>query len=272
MVVAVISLVLGLGMSAAAPSSVPSNVPYALDAPLPSTASSPSVDAAAPYTPAVLSLIAQIEPSNPPTQAQLANASALLHDGPNSTCHNVGPVSAPTGTTPSIAPICWTDAQGVLNTSGRTARGSTGPMTLMGLGATFDRQLGNAWGQTEGTEARAFMVTGMFGPQTDLDRLPNWGRNLTDDRRGSVPQRRRWSPRRSTASRASASMSQMKHFVVYNGQNQNANTDIQDQAAARALPDAVRGRLRRRPRGGDDVLVPDLARHLDEPAGARSRR
>ena len=58
-------------------------------------------------------------------------------------------------------------------------------------------------------------------------------------------------------------MSQMKHFVVYNGQNQNANTDIQDQGAARALPDAVRGRLRRRPRRGDDVLVPDLARHLD---------
>ena len=26
-------------------------------------------------------------------------------------------------------------------------------------------------------------------------------------------------------------MSQMKHFVVYNGQNQNANTDIQDQAS-----------------------------------------
>ena len=23
------------------------------------------------------------------------------------------------------------------------------------------------------------MVTGLFGPQTDLDRLPNWGRNLT---------------------------------------------------------------------------------------------
>ncbi len=23
------------------------------------------------------------------------------------------------------------------------------------------------------------MVTGLFGPQTDIDRLPNWGRNLT---------------------------------------------------------------------------------------------
>ena len=228
MVVAVASLALGLGMSAAAPSSVPSNVPYSLNAPLPSTASSPSVDAAAPYTPAVLSLIAQLEPSNPPTQAQLANASALLHDGPNSTCHNVGPVSAPTGTTPSITPICWTDAQGVLNTSGNNARGSTGPTTLMALGATFDRQLGNAWGQAFGTEAREFMVTGTFGPQTDLDRLPNWGRNLTTT--GEDPfLSNQMVATQINGIQGAGSMSEMKHFVVYNGQNQNLNTDIQDQ-------------------------------------------
>jgi beta-glucosidase len=227
-VVAVASLALGLGMSAAAPSSVPSNVPYLLNAPLPSTASSPSVDAAAPYTPAVLSLIAQLEPSNPPTQAQLANASALLHDGPNSTCHNVGPVSAPTGTTPSITPICWTDAQGVLNTSGNNARGSTGPTTLMALGATFDRQLGNAWGQAFGTEAREFMVTGTFGPQTDLDRLPNWGRNLTTT--GEDPYvSDQMVATQINGIQGAGSMSQMKHFVVYNGQNQNLKTDIQDQ-------------------------------------------
>jgi beta-glucosidase len=228
LVVAIGSLALGLGISAAAPPSVPSNVPYALDAPLPSPAGSPSVDAAAPYTPAVLSLIAQLEPSNPPTQAQLANASALLHDGPNSTCHNVGPVSAPAGTTPSITPICWTDAQGVLNTSGNNARGSTAPTTLMALGATFDRQLGNAWGQAFGTEAREFMVTGTFGPQTDLDRLPNWGRNLTTT--GEDP----FLSHQMVATQINGiqgvgAMSQMKHFVVYNGQNQNLNTDIQDQ-------------------------------------------
>jgi beta-glucosidase len=227
-VVSIASLALGLGMSTAAPSSVPSNVPYSLDAPLPSTASSPSVDAAAPYTPAVLSLIAQLEPSNPPTQAQLANASALLHDGPNSTCHNVGPVSAPAGTTPSITPICWTDAQGVLNTSGNNARGSTGPTTLMALGATFDRQLGNAWGQAFGTEAREFMVTGTFGPQTDLDRLPNWGRNLTTT--GEDPfLSNQMVATQINGIQAAGAMSQMKHFVVYNGQNQNINTDIQDQ-------------------------------------------
>ena len=131
-------------------------------------------------------------------------------------------------TTPSISYICWTDAQGVLNTSGPNARGSTGPMTLMGLGATFDRGLGNAWGQTEGAESRAFMVTGMFGPQTDLDRLPNWGRNLTTT--GEDP----FLSRELVASQINGmqgvgAMSQMKHFVVYDGQNQNANTDIGDQ-------------------------------------------
>jgi hypothetical protein len=127
----------------------------------------------------VLDLIHQLEPSSPPTRAEIANASKLLHDGPSGACHNVGPVSAPSGTNPSIAPICWTDAQDVLNTSGPNARGSTGPMTLMGLASSFDLGLANAWGQTEGNASRAFMVTGMFGPQTDLDRLPNWGRNLT---------------------------------------------------------------------------------------------
>jgi len=133
---------------------------------LPSTKNSPSFDAYAPYTPAVLNLIAQLEPSNPPTQAQLANADAILHDGANSSCHNVGPVGTPAGTTPSIMALCWTDAQGVNVTSGPNVRNTTAPMTLLGLGATFDRTVGNVWGQTEGSESRELMVTGMFGPQS----------------------------------------------------------------------------------------------------------
>src|SRR5512143_2539879 len=60
----------------------PPNVPYDLPVTLPSTMSSPPVDQYAPYTPVVLSLIAQLEPSNPPTQAELANADRLLHDTP----------------------------------------------------------------------------------------------------------------------------------------------------------------------------------------------
>jgi beta-glucosidase len=202
--------------------------PYSLPVTLPSSVSAPPVDAAAPYTKAVLDLIHQLEPTSPPSATDLANADKLLHDGPSPACHNVGPVSAPTGTAPSIAPICWTDAQGVLNTSGPNARGSTAPMTLMGLGATFDRSLANAWGQTEGAESRAFMVTGMFGPQTDLDRLPNWGRNLTTT--GEDPYlSNQLVAAQINGMQGTGAMSEMKHFVVYNGQNQNANTDIGDQ-------------------------------------------
>src|SRR5262249_7371354 len=74
-------------------------VPYTVPVKLPATTVSPSVDAAAPYTPAVLSLIAQLE-SPPFTLAEIQNATSLLHDGTNNTCNAVGPVgglSAPDG-------------------------------------------------------------------------------------------------------------------------------------------------------------------------------
>jgi beta-glucosidase len=222
---ATFSMAVGVALPAAASADVP---PYSLPVTLPTARTSPAVDANAPYTSVVLDLIKQLEPSTPPTRDQLANADKLLHDGANGACHNVGPVSAPTGTNPSIAPICWTDAQGVLNTSGPNARGSTGPMTLMGLGSTFDRSMGNAWGQTAGTEAREFMVTGIFGPQTDLDRLPNWGRNLTTTGEDPYLSNQMVSAQ-INGMQGSGAMSQMKHFAVYNGQSQNINTDISDQ-------------------------------------------
>ncbi len=228
-VTAIALLSLGLSLSAAAPSQpAKSNVPYSFPVQLPAPASSPTVDAAAPYTPAVLSLIAQLEPSKNPTQAELSAAGALLHDQASPACHNIGPVPAPIGTTPSIQQICWADAQGVLNTSGNNARGSTAPTTLMALGSTFDRALGNVWGQTEGTESREFMVTGMFGPQTDLDRLPNWVRNLTTTGEDPFLSNQLVS-QQINGMQGSGTMSQMKHFVAFNGQNQNAETDIGDQ-------------------------------------------
>ncbi len=210
-------------------SSTPSDVPYSLPVRLPATSSSPPVAADAPYTPAVLNLIAQLEPSNPPTEAELANASILFHGGTNTTCNNVGPTAAPRGTTPSIMPPCWTDAQGVNTFSGPNAENTTGPTTLMNLASSFDRSLAGVWGQTEGTEARELMVTGLFGPQTDIDRLPNWGRNLTTT--GEDP----YLSGQSVAAQingiqGAGALSQMKHFAVYNGQSQNTNTQISDQA------------------------------------------
>ena len=125
--------------------------------------------------------------------------------------------------------LCWTDAQGVLNTFGPQARGSTAPMTLMGLASSFYRGLGNVWGQTEGREARAFMATGLFGPQTDLARQPNSIRNLTAT--GEDPYlSQEMVAAQIEGMQGVGAMSQMKHFAVYNGQNQNANTDVQDQA------------------------------------------
>ena len=214
---------------AAAAVVTPANVPYALPVTLPKDGSSPTVASTAPYTPAVLSLIAQLLPDNPPTAAELANASMLVHGGVNTSCHNVGPVAAPTGTTPSIDPECWTDAQGVNVTSGSNVRNTTGPSDLMSLGATFDPTIGNSWGQTEGSESRELMVTGLFGPQTDIDRLPNWGRNLTTT--GEDPYlSSQMVAAQINGMQSAGTMSQMKHFAVYNGQNQNANTDITDQA------------------------------------------
>ena len=72
------------------------------------------------------------------------------------------------------------------------------------------------------------MVTGMFGPQTDLDRLPNWSRNLTTTGEDPLLSSQMVAAQINGMQGAGA-MSEMKHFVVYNGQNQNLNTDITDQ-------------------------------------------
>src|SRR5215469_3378405 len=214
---------------AARAEAAPSDVPYTLPVQLSATTSSPTVAADAPYTPAVLNLISQLEPDNPPTLAELTNASLLFHGGVNTTCHNVGPTAAPTGTTPSIMPPCWTDAQGVNVTSGPNVAKTTGPTTLMGLASSFDTQLGNVWGRAEGTESRELMVTGLFGPQTDIDRLPNWGRNLTTT--GEDPYLSgAMVATQINGMQSVGTPSEMKHFAVYNGQNQNANTQISDQA------------------------------------------
>src|SRR3954469_11099710 len=80
-VVAGLGLVVGLsGARADAP-------PYSLPVTLPAaTAKSPPVDPNAPYTALVLDLIHQLEPTSTPAnpvRSELANASNLLHDGPN---------------------------------------------------------------------------------------------------------------------------------------------------------------------------------------------
>jgi beta-glucosidase len=99
----------------------------------------------------------------------------------------------------------------------------------MNLASSFDRNLANVWGQTEGTEGRELMVTGLFGPQTDIDRLPNWGRNLTTTGEDPYLSEQMVASQINGIQGANA-MSEMKHFAVYNGQSQSCNTEISDQA------------------------------------------
>jgi len=142
-------------------------------------------------------------------------------------------------TNPSITKLCWADAQGINPTGGPSGPGggapngqtlTTSPNEILGDASTFDRRLMNVWGQTEATEGRELMMTGLFGPQTDLNRLPNWGRGhqtggedpflsgtLVGEQINGI--------------QAKGFMSEMKHFLMYNGENQNGNSDVQDQAA-----------------------------------------
>ena len=135
--------------------------------------------------------------------------------------------------------LCWADAQGINPTGGPSGPGggapngqtlTTSPNEILGDASTFDRHLMNVWGQTEATEGRELMMTGLFGPQTDLNRLPNWGRGHQTG--GEDP----FLSGQLVASQINGIqgkgfMSEMKHFLMYNGQNQNSESDVQDQAA-----------------------------------------
>src|SRR6478736_8265136 len=85
---AALCLALAVGPSSAVAAGP--TVPYALPVVLPATTVSPPVDAAAPYTPAVLSLIAQLE-APPMTLAKIQNVDTLLHDGVNTNWHHGPP-------------------------------------------------------------------------------------------------------------------------------------------------------------------------------------
>src|SRR4051794_37859395 len=116
--------------------------PYQLPAGLPAAVTSPAVDPAAPYTPLVRSLIGQLLPDDPPTLVELQNAAKLFQGGlgqiNGGRCHGVGAVTAPTGTTPGIAPLCWADSVGVNLVSGPNAGRTSATAEPLALGSTFD--------------------------------------------------------------------------------------------------------------------------------------
>jgi hypothetical protein len=157
---AAISLALVVGMTAAGADLVP----YQLPVTIPTDTTAPPVDASAPYTPAVLSLISQLE-SPTLTLAEIQNATTLLHDGTNATCHAVGPVGGPVGLDASGNPTTTTLAGNattlsnevdsthitVASATGLTAVGTT---VYIGSGATAE------WGTTAAGSSGTSIVLG----------------------------------------------------------------------------------------------------------------
>ena len=182
----------------------PADVPYTLPVQLPSTTSSPAVAADAPYTPAVLNLIAQLEPSNSPTEAQLANASILFHGGTNTTCNNVGPDGRPDRHQAEHHAALLDRRPGRQHLL-RPERGEDHrPDDADEPGVILRHPAGQRLGPDRGNRGprahghRAVRPADRHRPAAQLGPQPD------HHRRGPVPESARWSPRRSTASRAPA--------------------------------------------------------------------
>ncbi|MEV7405780.1 glycoside hydrolase family 3 C-terminal domain-containing protein [Streptomyces sp. NPDC091267] len=217
----------------------PANVPYKLPVVLPSVVHSPREEDQAPYTRTVVGLIKQLLPSNPPTLSQLQNALQIL-DGtdsykysgghsPVASCGQTGSNLAPSGTTPAISPLCWTDGAGVELFTGPQRGQSTAATQNSAVAGSFDPSLGNAWGQVQGAEARAHMATGLLGPQVDTDIFPNWAR--ASDETGEDP----YLGGETAASEVNGiqgqrAMAQTKHVLGYYGNDINQPVQIADQA------------------------------------------
>ena len=210
---------------------------YSTAARLPAPGVSPPMASDAPFTPLVKSLIAQLLPSDPPTPTEIRNAATLLHGTtifpylPGAEpCNTIGGNLAPTGTNPVISRLCWSDAQGVNIENGSQVRQTTAPPMRVAMASSWDPAVLNAWGQVEGREGRYLGVTGIYAPQADLIRVPDWGRDLTvfseDPLLAGTMAASEVNGIQSTGM-----MAQVKHFAFYNGQFQTYDSEVQDQAA-----------------------------------------
>ncbi len=224
-------------VAAQTPTKATQVLPYSFPVVLPPEVLSPPEDPAAPYTPTVINLIKQLEPDDPPTATELANAAALLTtqggtyahpEGSNSTCHNLANVNTKAVTSPRIMPLCFSDGLGINVDSGPNLGKTTGVPSMLMVASSFDRKLANAMGQIEGREGRNLMVTGLLGPQADTDVFINWQRGHHTS--GEDPFLNGiMSAAQINGIQGQGLMSQVKHFAVYYGAGGNS-TDIQDQA------------------------------------------
>ena len=208
--------------------------PYDVKGALPTYLRSPEVVASAPYTPLVRNLMEQLGLDGSPTAAQLANAAKLfqgllLVNPQDTSCHAIGVIGAPVGTTPSISSLCWADSVGVNLLTGPNAGKTTATPEPLAIGASFDRRLANVWGQVEGAEGRATMVTGLYGPEADVSVQPNWERGL--DTLGEDPYLNDvLSAAQVDGIQGRGLMSQLKHLAGFTGANRYTLTEVGDQA------------------------------------------
>lgn len=163
----------------------------------------PPVAPQAPFTPTVNALVSALT---------VDEKISLIHQATDPA--SVGEVGYVPGVPRlGIPPRRDADALGINVTANATALPAR-----IGLGATFDRDIVYAAGQLEGNESRALGVDLIYGPQTDLTRLPNWGRN--DTTWGEDPVLNgNLAIAEVSGIQSRGLMSTVKHFAMYNGQN-----------------------------------------------------
>jgi beta-glucosidase len=164
----------------------------------------PPVDRNAPFTPKVSSLLAVL---------RLDEKLSLVYGASDPDPASVGNVGYLPGVPRLGIPIRRdADALGI-----EVIADATALPARLGLGATFDREAVYAAGQLVGNEGRALGVDLVYGPQVDLSRQPNWGRNNTTY--GEDPfLTGELAIEEVTGIQSKGLMSEVKHFAIYNGQ------------------------------------------------------
>ena len=165
---------------------------------------SPPIDPNAPYTTKVRSLMAAMT---------LDEKLSLSYGASDPSSSPIGSVGFLPGVPRLGIPVRHdADALGI-----EVVADATALPARLGLGATFDRQGVYSAGQLVGNEGRALGADLVYGPQVDIARLPNWGRN--DTTYGEDPfLSGQLAIGEVTGIQSNGLMSEVKHFAFYNGQ------------------------------------------------------
>ncbi|MDN3356453.1 glycoside hydrolase family 3 C-terminal domain-containing protein [Actinomadura sp. DC4] len=176
---------------------------------------SPPIAANAPWTATVTWLVGQLT---------VDEKLLLVHAGTDADPH--GEAGYITGVPRLGVPdVRHADAQGV-----NVFKDATAYPTRLGLAASFDRDALSRFGRVVGDEGRALDVDVLYGPQVDLARLPTWGRNMTTY--GEDPYlASELVGREINGIQSQGLLSQVKHFTLYNGQNQAVPSIVDEQTA-----------------------------------------